>query len=93
MRCAIENLIVNLGMKTLVLNIPDTLDLDDKEALMIVASKLYEKGKVTLGQGAEIAGLSKRTFMELLGQYGVSIFNLSADDLDRDISNAKDYHI
>jgi predicted HTH domain antitoxin len=80
-------------MKTLVLNIPDTVELDDKEALMIVASKLYEKGKITLGQGAEIVGLSKRTFMELLGQYGVSILNSSISDLDRDIRNAKDYHI
>jgi predicted HTH domain antitoxin len=80
-------------MKTLVLNIPDTVELDDKEALMIVASKLYEKGKITLGQGAEIVGLSKRTFMELLGQYGISILSSTVSDLDRDINNAKDYHI
>jgi hypothetical protein len=31
--------------------------------------------------------------METLGQYGVSISNYPITDLDRDIANAKDYHI
>jgi len=80
-------------MKTLVLNIPDTVDFDDKDALMLIASRLYEKGKLSLGQAAELVGLSKRAFMEILGNYGVSIFNYSSDDLDRDIENAKNYNI
>jgi predicted HTH domain antitoxin len=80
-------------MKTLVLNIPDTVDLDDKEALMAIASRLYEKGKLTLGQAAEMAGLTKRSFMQSLGQYGVSVFNYPASDLDRDVENAKNYNI
>lgn len=80
-------------MKKLVLNIPDTVDLDDKEALMVIASRLYERGKLTLGQAADIAGLSKRTFMEMLGSYGVSVFNYPSSDLDRDIENAKGYNI
>ncbi len=80
-------------MKTLVLNIPDTVDIDDKEAHMTLAIGLYQKGKLSLGQAAELVGLSKAAFMELLGTHGVSIFNHSADDLDRDIENAKNYHI
>lgn len=80
-------------MKTLLLNIPDTVDFDDKDALMLIASRLYEKGKLSLGQAAELVGLSKRAFMEILGNYGVSIFNYSSDDLDRDIENAKNYNI
>lgn len=80
-------------MKTLQLNIPDTVDFDDKEALMAIASRLYEKGKLSLGQAADLAGLSKRTFMEILSNYGVSIFNYSTFDLDQDIENAKSYNI
>lgn len=80
-------------MKTLQLNIPDTVDFDDKEALMAIASRLYEKGKLSLGQAADLAGLSKRTFMEIIGNYGVSIFNYSPEDLDQDIENAKSYNI
>ena len=80
-------------MKTVVLNIPDSIEIDDNEALMAIASRLYEKGKLSLGQAADLAGLSKRAFMEVLGTYGVSIFNYSPDELDRDIANAKHYHI
>ena len=55
---------------------------------MIVASHLYEQGKLSLGQAAEVAGLTKRTFAELLGNYNVSIFNFPASDLARDVANA-----
>jgi predicted HTH domain antitoxin len=75
-------------MRTLTIQIPSTVDLDDKEARMALASKLYELGKLTLGQAAEMVGYSKETFMELLADYGVSFFNYSADELDEDIKNA-----
>ena len=80
-------------MKTIQLNIPDTVDLNDREAKMILASRLYEKGKLTLGQAAELVGLSKRAFMEILGDYDVSIFNFPVSELDNDIKNAQDYSL
>ena len=60
---------------------------------MILATKLYEQGKLSLGQAAELANLSKRAFIEILGDYGVSVFNYPADSLDSDLENAKNYHI
>jgi predicted HTH domain antitoxin len=75
-------------MKTLTLNIPDSLDLDTKEMVMLLSSTLYEQGKLSLGQAAEMAGLSKRTFAELLGSYHVSLFNYPASDLSSDVANA-----
>ncbi|MEX0812308.1 MAG: UPF0175 family protein [Chitinophagales bacterium] len=75
-------------MKTVNLNIPDGLDLNENDVAMIVASTLYEKGKLSLGQAAELAGLSKKTFAELLGKYDVSIFNYPPSDLSRDVKNA-----
>jgi len=80
-------------MKTLTLNIPDTVDFDDNEALMAIASRLYEKGKLSLGQAADLAGLSKQTFMEILGNYGVSVFNYPPTELEQDIENAKSHNI
>jgi predicted HTH domain antitoxin len=80
-------------MKTIQLNIPDTVDLNDREAKMLLASRLYEKGKLSLGQAAELAGLSKRTFMEILGDYSVSIFNYPISELENDIKNARNYSI
>lgn len=75
-------------MKTITLNIPDTLDLDDRELTMLIAVHLYEQGKLSLGQAAEVTGLTKRTFAELLSNYGVSIFNFPVLDLSRDVINA-----
>ena len=75
-------------MKTLTLNVPDNLDVDNKDLAMLVATSLYEKGKLSLGQAAEVAGLSKRTFAELLGKFNVSIFNFPASDLSSDVANA-----
>lgn len=75
-------------MKTLTLNIPDDLDLNEKQLAMLVASSLYERGKLSLGQAASLTGLSKRAFAELLGDYDVSIFNYPESDLANDVANA-----
>ena len=74
-------------MKTLTLTVPDGVELDAREAAMLLATRLYEQGRFTLGQAAEFAGYSKHTFMELMGQYGVSLFNYDEDELDNDIKN------
>lgn len=75
-------------MKELVLNIPDELELDRQEASMLLASQLYEIGKLSLGQAAEFAGLTKRAFVELLGRYNVSVFNFPAIEIANDVANA-----
>ena len=75
-------------MKVLTLNIPDSLDIDNRDLAMLVATQLYEQGKLSLGQAAELAGLTKRTFAELLGSYNVSIFNYPTTDLSKDVANA-----
>lgn len=80
-------------MKTLILNIPDNLDLGNREASMLLATRLYEQGKLSLGQAAELGGYSKRTFMELLGNYNVSVFNYDEQELQNDIRNAGRYHL
>ncbi len=75
-------------MKTLTLNVPDSLDLDARDVALLVSTRLYEQGRLSLGQAAEVAGLTKRAFSELLGSYGVSIFNFPATELASDVANA-----
>jgi predicted HTH domain antitoxin len=75
-------------MKVISLNIPDNLDMNSKDLAMLLAARLYEQGKLSLGQAAEMTGLTKRTFAELLGNYGVSIFNYPASDIINDVRNA-----
>jgi len=66
-------------------------NLNAAQLSMVLASRLYEQGSLSLGQAAEMANLSKRTFAELLGTYGVSLFNHPATDLSRDAANAYMY--
>lgn len=75
-------------MNKIILNIPENINMKTFDFSVYVASKMYEDGLVSAGQASEMAGLSKRAFIELLGKYGVSLFSQSVDDLDKDITNA-----
>ena len=70
-------------MKTITLNVPE--EIDEKEVAMLLASQLYQQGKLTSGQAADLVGMTKREFIETIGQYGVSVFSESVEDLNRDI--------
>ena len=47
----------------------------------MLALKLYEKGRLTLGQAAHTAGYSKRAFIDFLGQEGVPVLNSDPAEL------------
>jgi predicted HTH domain antitoxin len=70
------------------ISIPETVDIDKRHLSMIVAGKLYEQGRLSLGQAAEVVGITKRAFIELLSDYGVSIFNFPVSDLSKEAINA-----
>jgi predicted HTH domain antitoxin len=75
-------------MRTLELQIPDSVEKNNNELIMIIASKLYEDGTLSAGQSAKLAGLTKKTFIEMLGKYGVSVLGTSIEELESDIRNA-----
>lgn len=75
-------------MKVLTVNIPDNIDLDNLQLAILIASKLYEQGKLSIGQAADLAGLSKKSFIEMLEINDVSIFNYPVSDLSHDVANA-----
>jgi predicted HTH domain antitoxin len=68
-------------MTTITLQVPDSLAEYQNDTVRFIAAKLYESGKLSLGQAAEMAGLSKRTFAELLADYGVSIMNYPVSEI------------
>jgi predicted HTH domain antitoxin len=68
-------------MTTITIEVPDSLGEYQKDTVRFIAAKLYESGKLSLGQAAVMSGLTKRTFAELLNDYGVSYINYSVDDL------------
>jgi predicted HTH domain antitoxin len=75
-------------MQTLQIQLPDSINIETQEIQLLLASRLYEKGLLSIGQAAQMTGLSKRTFMELLGHYQVSVLNYPAEDIIQDFENA-----
>ncbi|HEV7350770.1 UPF0175 family protein [Telluribacter sp.] len=57
-----------MSTENITIIIPTTTQTDPVEVRMLVAGELYEKGKLSAGQAAEIVGLSKRAFPEMLGK-------------------------
>ena len=83
-------------MKQITVTLPDKTSLALKvpvealggELLMAAAVKLYELGKLSSGAAAELAGIPKPLFLMKLGDYGVETFDLTQDELQREISLA-----
>ncbi|MEO8962489.1 MAG: UPF0175 family protein [Ginsengibacter sp.] len=73
-------------METLTINIPAQIDTSVFDVQTYLAAKLYEDAILSAGQAAEVAGISKRDFIEILGRYGVSAFSESIEDLNSDIA-------
>jgi predicted HTH domain antitoxin len=70
----------------LTLALPESIT--ENEARLLLATKLFEVGRLSCGQAAALAGYSKRTFMELLGQQGIAVFDYRTEELTDDLSNA-----
>ncbi len=79
----VRNELTMLNTKEMKISIPSTLS--QEETKLLLAVKLYEVGRVSLGQAANLAGFSKRAFMEILGRHQVPVFNYSADELREEI--------
>lgn len=75
-------------MSTLTIDVPDLKDDERAEVLRMIAARLYERGILSLGQAAKLAGMKKWDFPKVLGDYGVHYFNLSAEELAEDVKNA-----
>jgi predicted HTH domain antitoxin len=71
-------------MSTITVQIPDKIDLDPKDTIKFLSAKLYESGRLSLGQAAEIAGLSKIAFAEIIGDYNVALINYPVSDMLQD---------
>lgn len=68
----------------LTVELPFTVSND--EARMALAIRLFEKGRVSLGQAANLAGFSKRAFIDILGREGVAVVNYPASELEKELS-------
>lgn len=75
----------------LSLDLPETLADKNAQELSALARealivRLYALGDLSSGEGAELLGITRREFLDLLGRYNVSIFDDSID-LRREAAN------
>lgn len=66
----------------LVMELPSNVQKEEAKLLLMI--KLFETGKLSLAQAAKFSGYSKSAFMELLGKYGVPVFDYPAEDLEQE---------
>lgn len=60
-----------------------------EEAKILLAVKLYEMGRLSTGAAAQFAGVPKPLFLTKLADYGVDTFDLSDEELRRDMTHAR----
>jgi predicted HTH domain antitoxin len=83
-------------MSQIVLDIPEdsllALKVSEKqigdELRMAAAAKLFELGKLSSGAAAELAGVPRALFLTKLSDYGVATFQMTEEELRRDLENA-----
>lgn len=83
-------------MSTVQLEIPEEVLLSLKETpermvkqlQLLAAIKLFELGKLSSGRAAQLAGIPRVQFLLVLGQYQVSPFSLTREELEQDVDNA-----
>jgi predicted HTH domain antitoxin len=76
---------MNPDAAQLHVTLPPTLS--SEEARLLLAVKAYEVGKASTGQAAEMAGLSKSAFLEMLGHYRVPLFDTPASELHEETAD------
>lgn len=71
-------------MTLLSVDLPEGVTVDD--ARFELAAALYVSGRITQGQAADVAGLTRATFLELCARRGVPVTNITAEDFERELA-------
>lgn len=73
----------------LLLSLKESAEEFEAEARLLLAVKLYELGKVSTGRAADLAGIGRVEFLLTLNRYGLSPVGVEAEELERDLANAR----
>lgn len=80
-------------MKEVVVTYPDQVEQDvqlspeelAQEIRLMAALKMFELGKLSSGQAAQLAGTTRMEFLDLCAKYHVSIFNYRAEEIEDEL--------
>ena len=73
-------------MTTMTLNVPDALEKEHEETVRFLAAKLYEVGKLSLGEAAEMCGVDKIDFPAVLAGFNVNYIQYTYEDVMADLA-------
>jgi predicted HTH domain antitoxin len=59
-----------------------------RDLKMLAAVKLFELGKLSSGRAAQLAGIGRVAFLLALKHFQVSPFQMTEEELERDVRNA-----
>jgi len=60
-----------------------------QEIRVVAAIHYFQTRRLSLGQAARLAGMSRLDFLDVLNTHGVPAFDLSAEDADAEIAAAR----
>ena len=72
-----------------VLNVPETQL--ETQILKLVALELFRQERISTGKGAELLGIKKWEFIQLLAQYNIPYFTHSATELAAEVETAQSF--
>lgn len=83
-------------MRTLAINYEDSLPFAlgespaefEKEAVFLLALKLFELGRISAGKASDFCGLSKPEFLWRSAKEGVPAVRLDEDQMEAEFNNA-----
>ena len=74
--------------------LPDALNMSraefERDARMALAAKLYELGRLSSAEAAEMAGLDRVRFLLALERFGVSVINMDDGELKQEFALARE---
>ena len=76
-----ENILHIPYSEDLLLSLKESKEQFERDARFFLAIKLYELGKISSGKAAKLAGLGRVQFLLKLGQYQVSPFQVSMEEI------------
>lgn len=71
------------GPTELTVELP--LNVSHEEARLALAVRLFQQGRVSLGQAANLAGFSKRAFIDILGREGIPVIDYPPEELQKEL--------
>jgi predicted HTH domain antitoxin len=87
-------------MKMITIEVPDSLPLElaasdedlARQLRLAAAIFWYDRGLISQGKGAELAGLTRVEFIDALGRANVSAIQTSVEELRAEMGQALDAH-